>query len=218
MTSRLAAWMSSSRTVSIQPMGRSGLNAPLAWPRLSSGRTRRKHGLVQRVHVLGAEARVDLNERVVAPQRLPAGAEHAGQRVGGFAVAGVRGAERVGGLGDRAVGDGRDQRLAGGEVDVDGGAHDARAASDLGHAGVGIARERVDGGVQDRGHAAVGVGTSTPGAGGGLVWSGRHRWASGWLPAGRAPVWAGSSLRWEGSPAPRCLRRRRLLRLRGTRC
>ena len=64
--------------------------------------------------------------------------------------------------------------LARGEVDVDGGADDTGAASDLGHAGVRIARERVDGGVQDRGLAAVGVGAATPTAGSGLVLGGRH--------------------------------------------
>ena len=129
---------------------------------------------MQRVHVFGTEAGVDVNEGVVAPERLPAGAEHAGKSVGGVALAGGCGSDRVGGLGDRAVGDRGDQRLARGEVDVDGGPDDTGAASDLGHAGVRIARERVDGGVQDRDLAAVGVGAATPTAGSGLVVGGRH--------------------------------------------
>ena len=60
-------------------------------------------------------------------------------------------------LGDRAAGDGLEQRLAGREVHVDRRAHDARAAGDLGHAGLGVARQRVDGGVEDPVDAALGI-------------------------------------------------------------
>jgi len=54
-------------------------------------------------------------------------------------------------FGDRALGDGLEQDVTGREVDVDRCADDAGAASDLGHAGLGIARQCVDGRVQDRG-------------------------------------------------------------------
>jgi hypothetical protein len=44
-----------------------------------------------------------------------------------------------------------------GKWDVDGRADDAGPAGDLGHAGVGIAREGVDGGAEDARDAALGA-------------------------------------------------------------
>ena len=61
---------------------------------------------------------------------------------------------------DRVLHDGVEQCLAGREVDVDRRPHDAGPASDLGHAGVGIARQCFERGVEDRGDAAFGVGTA----------------------------------------------------------
>ena len=68
-------------------------------------------------------------------------------------------------FGERALGDGLEQRLAGREVHVDGRAHDARAAGDLGHARLLVVAERVDGGVEDARDAAFGVrATPRPGS------------------------------------------------------
>ena len=70
------------------------------------------------------------------------------------------GLDRLGDLGDRALRHRGDQHFAGREVDVDRGPHHARPASDLGHAGLGIARQRVEGTVEDALDAALRVGSS----------------------------------------------------------
>ena len=89
--------------------------------------------------------------------------------------------------------DGLDQRLAGGEVDVDRRAHDARPASDLGHAGLGIARQGVDGRVEDPRDAALGVGAAARRAVGVGAWRAASCVVDGDARA-RAAAWAGSVL------------------------
>ena len=112
---------------------------------------------------------VEGDERVVAPEAPPARVDDPRERFGGSAAVWLGGVDDVRDFGDRSVGDGFEQRFAGGEVHVDGGAHDARAASDLGHAGFGVARQRVDGGVEDAGDAALGVRAPTRRVGSGWV-------------------------------------------------
>ena len=77
----------------------------------------------------------------------------------------------------RALPDRVDEGFAGGEVRIDGGAHHLRPASDLGHAGVRIARERVERRVQDPRDAALGVGAATWRFGRGLGVGG-HQWTA----------------------------------------
>ena len=68
-------------------------------------------------------------------------------------------------LGERALGDRVQERFASREVHVDGRAHDARAAGDLGHARVLVVAESVDRGVEDARDAAFGVrATPRPGS------------------------------------------------------
>ena len=64
-------------------------------------------------------------------------------------------ARRLGDLGHRLLHHGVEERLAGGEVDVDRRADDAGAAGDLGHAGVGIARQRLERCGEDRRNAPI---------------------------------------------------------------
>ena len=114
-----------------------------------------------RVEVGVGEAGVDLDERVEAAERAPRGGHdalgalpRASPRAGSAAsIASVTSAIA-------RSRDGFDQGLAGGEVHVDRGPHHARPASDLGHAGLGIARQRVEGAVEDAVEAALRVGAS----------------------------------------------------------
>ena len=87
------------------------------------------------------------------------------ERVRGVAALGFGRGDDGGDFGERALGDGFQQRLAGGEVHVDGRAHDPRAAGDLGHARLLVLAEGVDGGVEDARDAAFGVrATPRPGS------------------------------------------------------
>ena len=95
----------------------------------------------------------------------PRGSEHALERLDRLAAVGLGAARRRRDLGDGVLHDGVEQRRTGGEVDVDGRPDDAGAASDLGHGGIGIARQRFQGGVEDGGDAAFGVGPAAPGGG-----------------------------------------------------
>jgi hypothetical protein len=106
------------------------------------------------------EAGVDLDQCVEAAESAPRRRDDASEGLGWVAPCGFGRFDRCGDVGDRALGDGFDQGLAGGEVHVDGGSHDACAASDLGHAGLGIARQRVQGRVEDAVNAALRVGAS----------------------------------------------------------
>jgi hypothetical protein len=78
-------------------------------------------------------------------------------RVRGFAALGFGLGDDRGRFGERALGDGFQERFARWEVHVDGRAHDARPAGDRGHARLLVLAEGVDGRVEDPGDAALGV-------------------------------------------------------------
>ena len=78
-------------------------------------------------------------------------------RVRGFAALGFGLGDDRGLFGERALGDGFQERFARWEVHVDGRAHDPRAASNLGHARLLVVAERIDGRVEDARDAAFGI-------------------------------------------------------------
>jgi hypothetical protein len=105
----------------------------------------------------GLRAGVDGDQRVVAPELAPRDGDHPRERVRGFAALRLGLGDGRGRFGERALGDGFQERFASWEVHVDGRAHDARAASDLGHARLLVVAERVYRGVEDARDAAFGV-------------------------------------------------------------
>ena len=124
------------------------------------------------MELLGRESgSVEREQAVELRELAPGGSEDSLQRLHRLAPLGLGASHRLDDLCDRVLHDRVEQSLACREVDVDRPADDAGAASDLRHAAVGIARERFEGGVEDRGDAAVGVGPAAPGGGrfGGVV-------------------------------------------------
>ncbi len=148
-------------------MGRSRRKTPCFWPRSISGATGRDDGQVAPVELLRRQARrVERDERVEAGRACAmssSGTRSSASR--GSPRRGSAASTRLVDVGDRVLHDGVEERVACREVDVDRRADDAGAASDLGHAGVGIARQRFEGGVEDGGDAAVGVRPAALGGG-----------------------------------------------------
>ena len=127
-----------------RPGGRSGRRRP-AWPRSISGancvvtgRCRRCSSFAESRPVLIASSAWNWPSSFQVARSTRSSASSGSPRVGS--------ASRVacGDLGDGVLHDGVEQRLAGREVDVDRRPYDTRAASDLGHAGIGIARQRLE--------------------------------------------------------------------------
>jgi hypothetical protein len=117
-----------------------------------------EHRTVAVAQLLGClRAGVDGDERVVAPELAPRGADHPRERVRGFAALGFGLGDDRGRFGERALGHGFQERFASWEVHVDGRAHDPRAAGNLGHARLLVVAECVHRGVEDARDAAFGV-------------------------------------------------------------
>jgi hypothetical protein len=74
---------------------------------------------------------VDREQSVEASQLSPGGSQHALEGLDRFAAPRLCASRRLGHIRDGTLHDGVEQGLAGGEVDVDRGADDAGAASDL---------------------------------------------------------------------------------------
>src|SRR3954451_24739780 len=140
--------------------GDAGAERAVALAAFDEGRQDGENWLVDRVEVGVGESGVDLDEGVEAAEVAPRGGHDPFKRFHGVAVGGFGGVDGLRDLGDRAFGDGGDERFAGREVHVDRRADHARPASDLGHAGVGIARQRREGGVKDAVEAALRVGAA----------------------------------------------------------
>ena len=144
-----------------RPGGRSGRRLPV-WPRSISGANSETTGRWRRCSSSGERRPVLIvsrawNGRASARWRgAPARALRAARR----ARLGI--ARCLRDLRDRVLHDGVEERLAGREVDVDRGADDTRPASDLGHAGIGIARQRLERCGEDRRNAAVCVRAAAP--------------------------------------------------------
>lgn len=104
----------------------------------------REHETVEPAKLRWGLAGVDPDESMEPAEFPPSYREHPLQSFGGIVAVGLGRRHRLSYLGYGALGDGFDQRFPGREVDVDGGANEAGAASDLGHAGFGIARKCVE--------------------------------------------------------------------------
>src|SRR3954454_8982213 len=109
------------------------------------------------VHLVLGQRRVDGDQRVVATDRPPGGAENPVERLDRITTVRLGGCDRAGHVPDGVVGNGFDQRITGGEVRVDRRTYDAGLARDLGHARIGVAGEAVDGRVEDQGNVARGI-------------------------------------------------------------
>ena len=177
-SSPLAAWMSASSIDRCHAAGTSDAERAVALSPLDERHEDGEDRLVHGVEVGMGEAGVDLDEGMEAPERPPRSRQDSPERVRGIATRGLDCLDRVGHVGDRALRDGFDQVLAGGEVDVDRRSHDAGAASDRGHAGLGIARQRIEGRVEDAVDAALRVGPSRGRAGRRVGSGGRHQWTA----------------------------------------
>src|SRR5918999_1734253 len=105
---------------------------------------------------------VDLDQRVVAPKRPPGGGQYPRQRLARIALGGVAGGKRLPRLRNRALGNGGDQRLTGGEVRIEGRARDPGPPRHGIHARLPLARELLDGGVEESRDAAARVGAAGP--------------------------------------------------------
>ena len=98
------------------------------------------------VQLLGRQAGVDLNERVIPGERSPAHGESAGEsfiRLTFIELGGVQGASR---FRDGTIGDRGDQRFTGRKVHIDRRSDDAGATRDVRHRRVGIGTQRIGGG------------------------------------------------------------------------
>ena len=145
----LAACTKSRMTAWCQVMGRSLGTRRCSWPRSMSGTSSVVIGRWRRWRWSSfAESRAVLIARKAWKRAScsPGGSEHSLQ--GFFRLARWGSALLVAWATslDGVLHDGVEEGFAGREVDVDRGADDACAASDLGHAAVGIARQRVEGG------------------------------------------------------------------------
>ena len=156
--SALAAWTRERVTARCQATGTIAPEDALPWPRsrrgtncVDHGRCRRRSSFAERRAMLIARTVWNCASCLQVARSTRSSASSGSPRSGSAArVASATCAGRV-------LHDGVEQRLAGREVHVDGRAHDPGAASDLGHAGIGIARQRFEGGVDDGGDAALGV-------------------------------------------------------------
>jgi ribosomal protein S6E (S10) len=96
------------------------------------------------------------------------------QRLDRIAALGLGRLDHAAELGDGVPRDRVEQRLARRKVDVDGGSDDAGTPGDLDHAGPRIARQHIDGRLQDASHAPLGVRPARRSARRGGVAGGRH--------------------------------------------
>lgn len=94
----------------------------------------------------------------VAGGRLPPGLQQPDQRRGGWQVIEPGGVEGRGDLRTGPFDDGVEQRLAGGEMGVDGLPADTGGAGNVFDTGTGVRVQRLGGGLQDRGDALAGIG------------------------------------------------------------
>ena len=138
--------------------GNVGAEFPVGLPAFDERHQHPEHGAVAMVELLvRLLADVDGDQRVVAPERPPCRGDHALERVRGVAALGLRRGDDGGDLGERTLGDGFQQRFAGGEVHVDGRPHDPCPAGDLGHARLRVLAESVDRRVEDARDTALRV-------------------------------------------------------------
>ncbi len=112
--------------------------------------------------VLGRVGRGQVPEERVAGGGLPASVEQPHQRDGGRQLVEPGGVEGRGDLGGGVLDDGVEERLAGGEMGVDGLAADPGGPRDVLDAGPRVRVKGPGRGLQDRGDAVPGVGPLPP--------------------------------------------------------
>ncbi len=161
VTWRLAAWMMSVRIPISHSTGSSGSNSPLRWPRSSTARTGASGGLQPRPQLGALQALwVDDHQAAVVTDHLPGGAQHPLQRCGGTVLVRARGLERGGYLSDRLLGECVEQRVAAGEVVVDGGSRHARPRGHLLERRCRVGGDQLGRDVEDTLGVAPGIGAT----------------------------------------------------------